>query len=432
MNAEGASDGKQPNTPQIRDFILVRELNEVYLLLDHISGRWDKTFASLETPGNANDPAQVSLKDICEIRWPKHNSAKEEAEMAETLLRAKDKLNAAARPANGATIAFTLLVVGEGDDQAAPQSGERASSSAAEQEAPTRISLARKAFPGLIESAVEFRRRVRNIAWFLCTILVLTCFLSWYAATVNGVLAKMDAIHKQSREIEQKMALMARGAMLNAEAIRPVALAPAPAAGITSAVATIGDYSIRFCKQGFNEVSIAAKPADAIGVCSAFDANSREHDAIKHNLSRLLLWFGSFSETGLAVERNEESGRILTQLLINSILPFLYGVLGAGAAVVRNLWAKTRESLLSPRDYTLALGQLALGAITGACIGLFVNPTAVAGAGDSTLGSLTLTASALSFVAGFGVEGAFLALESLVRRVFNLADPAHARTARRE
>ena len=117
-------------------------------------------------------------------------------------------------------------------------------------------------------------------------------------------------------------------------------------------------------------------------------------------------------------------------MLINSILPFLYGILGAGAAVVRDLWAKTRESLLSPRDSTLAFGQLALGAITGACIGLFVSP-GTAASSEGVLGNLALTASALSFVAGFGVEGAFLALESLVRRVFNLSAPTDARSRRR-
>jgi len=34
-----------------------------------------------------------------------------------------------------------------------------------------------------------------------------------------------------------------------------------------------------------------------------------------------------------------------------------------------------------------------------------------------------LSASALCFIAGFGVDGVFQALEGLIRRVFNVSDP---------
>ena len=37
-------------------------------------------------------------------------------------------------------------------------------------------------------------------------------------------------------------------------------------------------------------------------------------------------------------------------------------------------------------------------------------------------GTVALSASALSFIAGFGVEGVFQAIESLIRRLFNLRD----------
>jgi len=82
-----------------------------------------------------------------------------------------------------------------------------------------------------------------------------------------------------------------------------------------------------------------------------------------------------------------------------------------------------RDSLLSPRDLTLSLGQLALGAVIGACIGLFITPSGVGsqGAGGLT-SSVTLTPSALSFIAGFGVEGVFVALEGFIKRVFDIPD----------
>jgi hypothetical protein len=42
------------------------------------------------------------------------------------------------------------------------------------------------------------------------------------------------------------------------------------------------------------------------------------------------------------------------------------------------------------------------------------------GQSDGLFAGVALTGSALSFIAGFGVEGVFVALEGLVRRVFNL------------
>eukprot|EP01034_Spumella_vulgaris_P031143 gene31143-38486_t len=104
------ADLENPDGParpvQIRDFIFVRELSEVYLLLDFISGRWDK---------GLEPDVQLLIEEICEIGWPPEDGPKTQAHQAAILLKAKDKLNAAAKPANGATIAFTLLVVGEDD-----------------------------------------------------------------------------------------------------------------------------------------------------------------------------------------------------------------------------------------------------------------------------------------------------------------------------
>jgi hypothetical protein len=113
---------------------------------------------------------------------------------------------------------------------------------------------------------------------------------------------------------------------------------------------------------------------------------------------------------------------IIAEVLATAVLPICYGFLGAGAAVVRSIYAKMRESLLSPRDLTLAWGQLALGAVIGACIGLFVSPTSGGPQGVALIsGASTLSLAALSFIAGFGVESVFVALESLIRRIFNVS-----------
>jgi hypothetical protein len=108
-------------------------------------------------------------------------------------------------------------------------------------------------------------------------------------------------------------------------------------------------------------------------------------------------------------------------ILSANALPVAYGVLGVGAAVVRGLSEKMRANLLSPRDLYLSFIQMFLGAVIGGCIGLFV-ATADKGASATTglIGSIPLSASALCFIAGFGVEGVFVALQRLINRVFNL------------
>jgi hypothetical protein len=111
----------------------------------------------------------------------------------------------------------------------------------------------------------------------------------------------------------------------------------------------------------------------------------------------------------------------LANIMGSAVLPFFYGLLGAGAAIIRSLSRKIRASLLSPRDLHLSVQQLALGAVIGACIGLFVVAPDGDATGEGLLGPVALSGSAISFVAGFGVEAVFQALEALITRIFNLA-----------
>jgi len=95
-------------------------------------------------------------------------------------------------------------------------------------------------------------------------------------------------------------------------------------------------------------------------------------------------------------------------------------VIGAGAAVARNLAGKVRDTLLTPRDGILAWINIGLGGIIGGCIGLFITPDAT---GQTTaLGHLST--SALCFLAGFSVEGVFQMLERLASTAFSTQNPA--------
>jgi hypothetical protein len=432
-NIVGAAEGPPPH---IQDFIFVRELSEVYLLLDHISGRWDKTFPQRE-PGAIAQNNAVSIQDICKIGWPAEGSKVEQAEQAATLLMAKDRLNGAAKPANGASIAFTLMVVGEENQRIDyPDLPVQANAAAKKgwlgeyKTPPTRIYLAHRAFPGLISSAAQFQKRIRRLVVGLSLFLLLTCALSWYVAAGNIILTHLDAVHLQVQDLKKKVGLMVTGSMAEGlktqktqDVSNPLGLLPVK---VTMGVAYSGDpaFSAEACRAYFEKTIDRSKSAEPFLVCDALGEKMEEHAAVSANLNR---WLPQREAIGNTRDdehaKAEEFSRILTQVLVSSVLPFFYGILGAGAAVVRDLWAKMRESLLSPRDYTLAIGQLSLGAVIGACISLFISPTIAGAPNENILGSFILTGSALSFVAGFGVEGVFQALESLVRRIFNSTDP---------
>jgi hypothetical protein len=61
---------------------------------------------------------EISIEKICETCWPPKGSTVEPANQARILLLAKDRLNAVAKPVNGASTAFTLLFIGDDDGTA--------------------------------------------------------------------------------------------------------------------------------------------------------------------------------------------------------------------------------------------------------------------------------------------------------------------------
>jgi hypothetical protein len=505
---------------QIRDFIFVRELSEVYLLLDFISGRWDK--------GLAPD-VQELITEICEIGWPPEAGQASQAHQAAILLQAKDKLNAAAKPANGATIAFTLLVVGEDDprqrsrwgrhvdrrgggvaqpgagggegmradagpppwlggpsgpgglmgdsaSRSAPGSGRgdgghgsggggagggggngwpgsRAGAGNGDLIAPgggftrppTRMSLARTAFPGLIGPAGKFSRGIWRIVVGLVIWLVFTCLLSWNVTAGNVILTHLDTLRTQQRELTAKVS-DAEAKLAADELARLAKGAPQAAAVMPPSM-----HLVVYCDPERAPQLDNTPPAqryrsiEEYHLCTQDNRLDRERSVTRRNLAAWLQpWKALYRSATYFLEPipeppqrpgraprqggDEETARILTLVLGSAVLPLCYGILGAGAAVVRDLWRKMRESMLSPRDHSLALGQLALGATIGACIGLFVNASGTGSTAEPALaGAWTLSGSALSFIAGFGVEGVFQAMESFVRRVFNVPDPSKPR-----
>ena len=444
----GTEPGPAPGDGErvrLEEFIFVRELYEVFLLLDHISGRWDK---SLRDETGA-DPALI-IGTICEIGLAPATDPGLRLAQAVALMRAKDMLNAVARPATGLTVAFTILVVGEEDrrkkmnkvrrilcelfrrrDQEAPPPAlaQRRQGSAL-WDKPTRVTLARYAYPGLIGVAINFNRRMLWLVLFLLSSLAFTCALSWHVTAGNVILSHLDVVRTRTSELraeistaELKYTADERARLMAADATGRLARDPEP---------------VRFCALAGPDGKPRYRTTEEYQYCDRAEALREERRAVRLNLREWLApwraFYGVFSRFELpptqdpgelAVRRRgtEEMARIVTLVVGTSLLPLAYGVLGAGAAVLRRLWERMRESLLSPRDSTLALLQLALGGTIGACIGLFINPSGAApGESKGLLDAWALSGSALSFIAGFGVEGVFRALENFVQRVFGRDD----------
>src|SRR5271165_3760704 len=103
------------------DELIQRDLDEVYLLIDYLSGRSDRSIRTVELDVSAAAGTKVNLIDaVCRIRWPPGSDQGHASEQAATLFKARDKLNELAAPATGLTIAYTRLRA-----SSAPDIGDR-------------------------------------------------------------------------------------------------------------------------------------------------------------------------------------------------------------------------------------------------------------------------------------------------------------------
>lgn len=111
--------------------------------------------------------------------------------------------------------------------------------------------------------------------------------------------------------------------------------------------------------------------------------------------------------------------------LVGIVLPALFGALGAIAGQTRETYERIKEDKLMPRHTRLWAMPVLLGLVAGVAVGLLFVTTGPGNtdAAKSVLqgaaaSQLHLSTSAYCFVAGFGAEAVFHALDSLVERIF--------------
>ena len=435
-----------------RSFVFARELSEVHLLLDNLSTDPDTDLAerAARKPPPAGLPADW-LEKVCEIGWVPAGTPPEQAKQAALLVKVKDYLNGLSKPASGSTIAFTFLVTQEDDpkrEAAANPAGARAPLS------PSRSMLARTAYPDLIRKSRSFRLWMWGMSFTLFFWLLFTCASSWYVAYGNAALAEL-ATAKAALEVarkrvedgeagagrEKEIAGQAGGAGTLVAAAPP----PDPTLQQTAAldVPAAPAFVVGYCDRPKlmapvkSEAGEALRQYENVGqmqACTAFERSQAHVERVHRSLTSWCSFWCSdavseqrASASSAGARRSEQAAAdvsfqaaSLANIWATAILPVLYGFLGAGAAIIRSLSRKIKQGLLAPRDLVLSLQQLALGAVVGACIGLFVSQPGTASPGQADLiGPVTLSGSAISFIAGFGVDSVFQALEALIKRIFN-------------
>lgn len=425
------TDSEIEDEPQV--FVLSRELTEVYLLLDNLSADPNTTISALAAkhPIDGIAPDRDWLKEICEIRWPPSHSPQVKADQVNLLIRVKDYLNRLAKPASGMSIAFTLMVTQkEGEGQ--PPADQR-DPGVDMKETRWRSSLAEIAYPDLRSRARATRIWLKRLNGLLVAWLIMTCLISWYVAFGNAALGEYasakDRLQAAQRVVDDLEAGRRRvqGGEGGERSEAGAQAAPAPGA------AQKAEPEVGYCQRWRLVQPVAAvngdilrryESAEQLQACRELQESQNQLVLAEKRLSR---WLGPWKWLqGIGKQPGDAAAAAarLANIIGTAVLPVFYGLLGAAASVLRSLSQKIKTSTLSPRDRSLSLQQLALGAVVGACIGLFIV------GGDRTLiGPVTLSGSAISFIAGFGVEAVFQALEALISRIFNIAPAGGGRSA---
>ena len=374
---------------------LQREAAEVYLLLDFLSGRTDRSLRPTQeelarslldrrnNPKNSDttleaqrekiendlaDPTRL-LQRTFAIRYPLDEDTKNFESDAAFLLRARDALNGRAAPASGATIAFTTLVfqhAGAGNPTVTHVSG-----------------FANEAYPAFGASAKRLNRFIGWTKFFLSGVLLLALAMSGYTAWGKVMLDSMDIVHRDAGVAEQKTAVLPK---VGGEATQSADIESAQInRRVTAISGLLKDW---------------ARP-----VSWACGADPKESDP---------------KAEPKASDTTDLCARAGMAVLGNYVMPILYGLLGSMAFLLRRHGDRLSAQLLSPRDRPANHIRLLLGVVIGGCIGLFYSGSSV----SQTTGMLgivtTLSASAVAFLAGYGVEATFKTLDALLAHMFRV------------
>ncbi len=407
---------------------LNREAAEVYLLLDFLSGRADRSLRpssdeqgrsllqdqllkSTQTPSADEDPEQQKRrkdaekgrqeieKDLSDptqlvlrtmrIKYPIVESDENFEANAAFLMRARDVLNTRAAPATGATIAFTSMLSGQRSKDRQLRDGDV-----------TAWEFAETAYPWLMTEATKLAAWIRLALNGMMLCLILTLVVSAYTAWGKVMLDTLDAVRRDDGAVQLSLTKQP------------------PRTGDTSVI-PVGGMARFYCAE--RSPFLAPTPFDA-----ACDIKLRA--AVTHYQLAAWEWFLRWIDPKLTEaedaaaehKKAEQWATAVMTVLGNYVMPILYATLGSLAFVLRRYYDRLDLSLLSPRDRRAQTIRLLLGTLIGGCIGLVYSGSGAAQT-TGTLGlAVTLSTSSIAFLAGYGVEGVFKALDGIIKQVFRV------------
>ena len=460
--------------------LFLRDLSEVHLLIDFISGRGDKSLAGLsdivtvDSAGGkiALTPQRV-VEEICMISYPPEGSLEATAQQAAFMLVVKDKLNSLATPARGLTIAFTSMFAGVALKHSKP-----ATLASPEGKGRGKFFSARIAYPNLERDARRFRSFYQILPKASIFLVLLIVYTNWDISVTTALQQQMDTARtaytdlfasgrrylptdkqcSKTGDVDtdlvaacnnaafQRAQLAGSAANLHTYLrgtawLRPIGVAVRVfgprEADISSAVAPVAlacltTYSaekLTPATTGNPAPPTTGNPApptagnptlptDVIpSAAAAPPAKTGENSSPTPKRPDPLLRNNPCPDLPRIARSPLEDFLLAVVNALNTIVtPAAFGFLGTYAGLMRSITLKVRDSVLAPRDYQVAWVSIPLGMIAGLAVGLFFNNQNAA-LGKAAGSTITLTAAGLSFLAGFGSESFFEFLTTLLTRL---------------
>jgi hypothetical protein len=363
----------QPRTSAIDPDLLSAEIG---LLLDHISGLPGRSLSSVP---NGRLPVGCDTYDQALARFfaiddeVRKGEAPSPADL-QFLLEMRDYLNGQASPATGATIAFSTLVI-----RKTP-------------EAPNVKADAERAYPEWIPMARALRRTMATLQMMALLITLVVAALAAYAYVGSSFLNNLAALAVQLKSLDAEIAR-------------------------TEEKETNRDDNgvIRYC----DAIKLVPNPADAEHKLQRFSTSNQARlcDQLNDLYRKITLAYESLTRFYFP----SDDRRLVATLeaLKGYALPVLMGLLGSIAYVLRRYLRSIGERLLTPRDLREYIVRIVLGTLCGVVIGFF---TSAGGDtpqdGNALVVPVSLTAPALAFLAGYGVEVVFRMLDGLSEQFF--------------
>jgi len=448
---EPAQNGDRP-TDKHQSFVFGRLLDEIYLLIDFIATRDDRGLDCLEgcVPMRSGEvwgmgSKRQVLERVAELRFPPPNSPPQTAVDAAFLMMVKDRLTVQARPASGMTIAFTEMVLIGGRHPPEETEGTRRARRT------SRRTLAYTAYPELWRYACATKW-----IWIVCTALLLLLALATVAATMGAENGRsmLNRLAAANRSYAEAVVLLT--GVERQEARGPDMPGPEARGELNGPLAP--PYVLHYCDRAKYLTELRRTrwpPADGPGwappdlplyenttqrlVCPRIWDAEREIAAVRARITVLLgqwRWSlplfapaGRQPQPGAAVTPSEDTQRDnewraedAVNLVTRHVLPLCFTVLGAGVSILRDFSRRMHESRLAPRDLPLAFSRLALGVAAGLAVGLFqaepIMPAAqLGGVAPPGTGAVALSAQALAFLAGYGLDAVFVFLDNQLARL---------------